>query len=761
MTSVVPDHLMGDGRHLAMITSEDIGLISRARTKNRYTELSAEERGAYGRVSAALQSMGTLLKSKLTDPSKFDVRTTSGFNIDSGVRSYIPKDLWFSVSPTANAKGLAGMPQLFMIVSERGIEYGYGASVSPSDFSQQTVKEIVRKAAPVIFEQLPSPDSSESNGLQDDLNGSGTWYFRRKHRLPPNQSEFPSLKEWLKYLQSPEGKRQSAGVISRYLLPDGFEDADLEHELSEMSRLFEPLLDRDWCADEVRTDGASSIQVETVQIADIGSGEEKIGALGVEEMQSPRVWIEKCVVKDRIDRQSGPHRLGKALWSPQRNKAGRDIYSNMRRVSPGDLVLHLTDNSGITGTSEVAEKVEDSFYGLEGTDWAGIDAYRVQLRNFEPLNPEFPRSEFLSENETGQAMRVLLERSEGQKLFYNRKLELNQGAYLSEAPPELVALLNRAYMKFGGRKLVDLAGLPDPAHLAQPAAREFTIDDALSELFLEREDVERALEIWRNKKNLILTGAPGVGKSFIARQLAYALIGFKDDLKVQAVQFHQSYGYEDFVQGYRPNGNQGFDRKNGTFYEFRDRALRDPDGTYVFIIDEINRGNLSKIFGELMLLIEADKRGKTWKTRLAYAADGDEDFYVPDNLFILGMMNTADRSLSLVDYALRRRFAFVAMEPLYGATKFRAHLEACGIPDDIINCIVNGMGELNQAIGTDRVNLGPGFRIGHSFFTPTGSVSNPEAWYRRIVETEIHPLLEEYWFDSPETADQWRDQLLR
>ncbi len=136
------------------------------------------------------------------------------------------------------------------------------------------------------------------------------------------------------------------------------------------------------------------------------------------------------------------------------------------------------------------------------------------------------------------------------------------------------------------------------------------------------------------------------------------------------------------MQGYRPNGNQGSERKDGTFYEFRDRALKDPSGRYVFIIDEINRGNLSKILGELMLLIEADKRGSTWKTRLAFALEDDPDFFVPDNLFILGMMNTADRSLSLVDYALRRRFAFVAMEPLYGAAKFRAHLEAHGIPED-------------------------------------------------------------------------------
>lgn len=162
-----------------------------------------------------------------------------------------------------------------------------------------------------------------------------------------------------------------------------------------------------------------------------------------------------------------------------------------------------------------------------------------------------------------------------------------------------------------------------------------------------------------------------------------------------------------------------------------------------------------------MLLIEPDKRGPDWKTRLAYASDEDPDFYIPENLFVLGMMNTADRSLSLVDYALRRRFAFVGMEPLYRAPKFRAHLEQRGVSEEFITRVINGMGELNQAIESDRTNLGPGFRIGHSFFMPTKYVDDSEAWYRRIVETEIHPLLEEYWFDAPETADQLRDRLLR
>lgn len=291
-------------------------------------------------------------------------------------------------------------------------------------------------------------------------------------------------------------------------------------------------------------------------------------------------------------------------------------------------------------------------------------------------------------------------------------------------------------------------------------APAYTIDDALEGLFLDRSEFERYLDIWEAKKNLILQGAPGVGKSFIARRLAYTLIGAKDPKRVQMVQFHQSYSYEDFVQGYRPNGAQGFDLQNGVFVEFREQAVADQDSAYVLIIDEINRGNLSKIFGELMLLIEPDKRGPDWSTRMAYAKPFDPDFFVPPNLYLLGLMNTADRSLSLVDYALRRRFAFVSMAPMFESPGFRQHLEALGVPTNIVSQIVGRMGALNHAIEADRTNLGPGFRIGHSFFTSTKTIDDPERWYRRVVTTEIYPLLEEYWFDAPEKADQWRDRLL-
>lgn len=291
-------------------------------------------------------------------------------------------------------------------------------------------------------------------------------------------------------------------------------------------------------------------------------------------------------------------------------------------------------------------------------------------------------------------------------------------------------------------------------------ATTFTVDDALRDLFMEKGEFERILSVWRGKKNLVLQGAPGVGKSFVARRMAYALMGYKDDRRVENVQFHQSYGYEDFVQGYRPTKDGGFALRDGVFHRFCEKARRDPDRPYVFIIDEINRGNLSKIFGELMLLIESDKRDDAWAVRLAYAEHDADPFHIPANVFLLGMMNTADRSLSLVDYALRRRFAFIGLEPQFASAAFAPHLKSLGVDSKTIERVVTGMAALNEAIASDKTNLGPGFQIGHSFFTPSTPIASSDHWFETIVETEIRPLLEEYWFDEPKKADEWRGRLL-
>jgi hypothetical protein len=246
-------------------------------------------------------------------------------------------------------------------------------------------------------------------------------------------------------------------------------------------------------------------------------------------------------------------------------------------------------------------------------------------------------------------------------------------------------------------------------------------------------------------------------------------MGFNDPSRVRTVQFHQAYAYEDFVQGYRPSGSGGFTLKEGVFVEFCRRALADPGETYVFVIDEINRGNLSKVLGELMLLIESDKRSPEWAVKLAYGEKSDERFYVPPNLYLLGMMNTADRSLAVVDYALRRRFGFWSMKPGFMEAAFASHLETRGVSASMVERIRARMRSLNEAIASDRTNLGPGFCIGHSFYsTPPTSLSDlangntveaETAWFMQVIESEIAPLLDEYCFDDPERADEWCQNL--
>lgn len=290
-----------------------------------------------------------------------------------------------------------------------------------------------------------------------------------------------------------------------------------------------------------------------------------------------------------------------------------------------------------------------------------------------------------------------------------------------------------------------------------------TADLIASGVFLTEEDLEYILERLQSKKAMILQGPPGVGKTFMVRKLAYALMKEIDNDRLEMVQFHQSYSYDDFVRGYRPvPGKAGsFVLQNGVFFEFCQKAIREPDREYVFIIDEINRGNISQIFGELLMLIEPDKRGPEYALPLAYRTEDEPPFYVPPNLYLIGLMNVADRSLAMVDYAMRRRFVFITLKPQYESELFSQWLSERGMDPDLVRWIVERMAKLNQEIREDPL-LGENYEIGHSFFLPKGDnfAGLDKTWYRRVVRTEIIPLLKEYWFDNPKRAEEAEKKLL-
>lgn len=400
----------------------------------------------------------------------------------------------------------------------------------------------------------------------------------------------------------------------------------------------------------------------------------------------------KAAMKEKID----PTR-------PYRN-AAHATWQFLQEMKPGDIVFVKKGMHSVIGRGVVTSEY-----------------------NYDTEDPEYPNIRKVNWTNTGDW------KHPGQAVM---KTLTDITSYT-----EYVAKLNA---------LIEVNENEDDVEQEEAVFPEYTPEKFLEEVYMDGDCYDTLVELIRMKKNVILQGAPGVGKTFAAKRLAYSMMGCKDQNRVMMVQFHQSYTYEDFIEGFRPSStSNNFEIKKGAFANFCQKAAEDPDNEYFFIIDEINRGNLSKIFGELFMLIENDKRGNA--LQLLYSGD---KFSVPHKLYIIGMMNTADRSLAMLDYALRRRFAFFEMKPGFESEGFRDYKMAFANSkfDSLIDCVER----LNEVIAVDD-SLGDGFCIGHSYFCNLSAITDKAL--SNIVEYEMIPLLKEYWYDEPIKVKDWTEIL--
>lgn len=339
------------------------------------------------------------------------------------------------------------------------------------------------------------------------------------------------------------------------------------------------------------------------------------------------------------------------------------------------------------------------------------------------------------------------------------KKALGNGQYSFKTFPELSSY---AYNQSKNHpSAMDQQNESVPSLVPVPEILPYSEDNFIKEVFMAKEDYEELKNLLLQRKNIILTGAPGVGKTFAAKRLAYSILGQMDESKVQFVQFHQNYSYEDFVLGYKPSSQGTFKLQEGVFYSFCKKAKKDTDSKFFFIIDEINRGNMAKIFGELLMMIECDYRGKP--VNLVYSDETHAGpFSVPENVYLIGMMNTADRSIAMIDYALRRRFSFYPMKSAFDSQGFKDYLAR--VNNSKLNQLIGVIKELNSAIDNDD-SLGEGYEIGHSYFIKNfgeeeaRKADYSDEWLRGIVNYDLIPTLHEYWFDNMSTFNDWSTKL--
>lgn len=453
-----------------------------------------------------------------------------------------------------------------------------------------------------------------------------------------------------------------------------------------------------------------------------------------------RFWVEKTLIANRPDRsRDAEHGLGHALWPPKVDKRGADIYAAMREARPGDVVLHLIDNSAFAGVSIVAGPAED-FMGPKGTEWDSRDGWRIPLRAYTELTPHLPREEFLKADNAAVLTAAL---DTGSRLFYNRDLNLNQGAYLTELPRNLAELLDSTYLINHGHHLPHV-GVSTPPPDTQPGpTAEFSLDALAQDTLWAEEDLRALIEAFDNVKQVVLAGPPGTGKTYVAQRVAEFLTGRAE--RVRTVQFHPSYGYEEFIEGLRPVAHGGaidFRVMPGKVLQVaelmrRSKAEGQEPGHWVILVDEMNRANLPRVFGELMYLFEY----RDTPIDLQYTPG----FSLPADLLFIGTMNTADRSIRSIDIALRRRFeVFECFPDSQVLERFYSTKGKTSVPG-----LVAGFFRLNERLAEllDRHHT-----IGQTFFMAREFDADR---LRQVWARQIGPLIEEYFFDQPDVAAEF------